>query len=602
MSQQVLYDRPFSVVIADENPRFSSNLQNVIQKEFPLCIATTVLDRNELLESARKSSPDIIVMSRQIADDQDGDLSTVKSLWGRGYQALSNVIIVSDGQNWKYLQSLQAARGQSPRTYGWLRSDRAHLRITRAINHILSLRQPWIDFNVLLVDDHEIFRAGFENELRLRFPSLLEVRSQAAFSMEEDVERFKPDIVVLDIQLRTRPTETIDEQEPDGLELAGQIWRRHPCCPIVIATSNTSLTYVQELEKIRSRRAPVGWIAKENAIQRIGMVISSILRGQSNFEDAEPLLDYQLTPKEVQLQTLGYTAIGLTDIEIARLSGVTDRAIGSRLQKFSATLEAAPTDPWTESVFDSDDDYDEDEDRDAPERTRTRTVWLALKIGLLTPATLLKYEARCHFIKRMQERALEALFQSLIKQKCGKAREARQIVIAIRDELARADRAESIPVEEDLSLLTYERVDFFARDPRREPIWPARLVELMCEDNPERRALFKTKLIKYVLICKKDKNVKESKSQKRSATNDSESEQMESIDLDPDTWKMPKDRDLATAAISLLGSWLLLSDNSEEQDEGRRVIEWILANGNSSNDFYQFASELMSLGQPVLNP
>jgi two-component system response regulator FimZ (fimbrial Z protein) len=84
--------------------------------------------------------------------------------------------------------------------------------------------------SLLLVEEHEEMRAALRDWLLVSLPSL---KLREARSMEEALrcaEQVKLDLVLVNLELPS----------PNGIEVAREIRKRHPHCPVIVMSVNDS--------------------------------------------------------------------------------------------------------------------------------------------------------------------------------------------------------------------------------------------------------------------------------------------------------------------------------------------------------------------------
>lgn len=89
---------------------------------------------------------------------------------------------------------------------------------------------------VLLVDDHPMFRAGLRLLIQSHYPVAAIVEAGTAAAAIAQAGELKPDLIILDLHL----------PDGNGIEAARQILTRLPSSKIIILSAEPSLAYVTE--------------------------------------------------------------------------------------------------------------------------------------------------------------------------------------------------------------------------------------------------------------------------------------------------------------------------------------------------------------------
>jgi DNA-binding NarL/FixJ family response regulator len=119
---------------------------------------------------------------------------------------------------------------------------------------------------VLIVEDHPVFRYGLRS-LLANDPAI-EIVSEAdgAAGALSDVERFRPDVVLLDIRM----------PGPSGIDVARELRRRHPDTKVLILTAHDDDEYLLD-----AMRAGVhGYLLKNTAHEVLTSAIRRVHAGQ----------------------------------------------------------------------------------------------------------------------------------------------------------------------------------------------------------------------------------------------------------------------------------------------------------------------------------
>lgn len=172
--------------------------------------------------------------------------------------------------------------------------------------------------NILLVDDHALFSKSLEIALSdyseiEAFDSINDISQ-----IDNFIEAKKPDIILMDINLKNIASE-------DGLELAKQILNCHPEQKIVILSGYDLPVYRSEAKKIGAK----GFINKNIEPEKLISLLSNILQSAIIF-DKEVLFLEELTDSEKQI--LQSIADGMKRKEIASTLYISERTLSNHLQ------------------------------------------------------------------------------------------------------------------------------------------------------------------------------------------------------------------------------------------------------------------------------
>lgn len=182
---------------------------------------------------------------------------------------------------------------------------------------------------ILLVDDHDIVRLGLMTLLNDQ-PDM-QVVAEASTSAEavQAAEKFKPDVVLMDIRL---PGE-------GGIEATAQVTRKLPDCKVVMLTS-----FADDVLVVRAISAgAMGYVLKQVGNEELLRAIRAAARGEalldpsttarllSHVREAERKADEDafrdLSDREMDV--LIHLAKGKTNAEIGALLNLSEKAVGN---------------------------------------------------------------------------------------------------------------------------------------------------------------------------------------------------------------------------------------------------------------------------------
>lgn len=177
---------------------------------------------------------------------------------------------------------------------------------------------------VLIVDDHELLRAGLE--LIFETAADIEVVGTAADGQDglEKVRALKPNLVLTDIRM----------PKLDGIALIKQLHIETPNLPVVVLTTFDDQKPIQQAMQLGAK----GFLLKDADKDTILNVIRGAIKGETFIEPriagkafaaSSPESEIDLSPREHQILT--EVAEGYHSKEIAADIGVSERTVKSHL-------------------------------------------------------------------------------------------------------------------------------------------------------------------------------------------------------------------------------------------------------------------------------
>ncbi len=197
--------------------------------------------------------------------------------------------------------------------------------------------QPQSTIRVLLADDHVVVRAGIRQFLE-QTPDI-QVVAEASNGKEacELLERVKPDVAVLDIQM----------PEMSGIEVTRWIRSKRLSIGVLILTAYDDEPYVQAVLQAGAN----GFVLKTAEMQEIVDGVRDVFHGKSVLDaavaqkliarlakKAETPLVEPLTDRELEILTL--TGKGYTNKAIGVQLGISDRTVQNHLANIFQKLNA----------------------------------------------------------------------------------------------------------------------------------------------------------------------------------------------------------------------------------------------------------------------
>ena len=145
------------------------------------------------------------------------------------------------------------------------------------------------EYSILVIDDEPLARLSFRKLIETRFPGFL-VCGEAATGPEglESFRRFRPDIVMMDIQI----------PDLNGLETSRLILERHPEAQIIILSAYDQFDYVQDA----LNSGILGYLLKPINEKKLSQLLDKAAQRIKGLEDS--------TRDSLQLQTFREIASG----------------------------------------------------------------------------------------------------------------------------------------------------------------------------------------------------------------------------------------------------------------------------------------------------
>lgn len=192
--------------------------------------------------------------------------------------------------------------------------------------------------NILLIDDHAMFRSGLRMVLGARMTEA-EIFEAGTLSEATDKAPEKIDVILLDINLPGL----------NGLDGIALLKRKWPMAPVVVLSSQDNPETVRDA----LARGAVRFISKADTADRIVALLNRVLRGEyaapevQTGENGEALdIPQHLTPR--QCEVLDLLCQGMSNKLIARRLSLSENTVRGHVQAVLVFLEVSSR---SEAVF-----------------------------------------------------------------------------------------------------------------------------------------------------------------------------------------------------------------------------------------------------------
>jgi DNA-binding NarL/FixJ family response regulator len=176
---------------------------------------------------------------------------------------------------------------------------------------------------ILAVDDHEIVLDGTINILQRHYPDAEIVMAQTAQMAKIQVEKYQPDLVVMDLSLPE--TSGMVAQTEIGIKLLKKLMKEHPTLNIVVQS-----TYVKSLVRIRPEidAHKGGFTVADKSLSTKEMLtrVEWALQGLTHTKDIKVQTGLEVKPEWLTVLNLAFEE-GLQDKAIAERMNVSERMV-----------------------------------------------------------------------------------------------------------------------------------------------------------------------------------------------------------------------------------------------------------------------------------
>jgi DNA-binding NarL/FixJ family response regulator len=180
--------------------------------------------------------------------------------------------------------------------------------------------------NILIVDDHRIFREGLERMLRIDLNVVHVFHAENGLEALSKIEMYRPDIVFMDIQMK----------EMNGIDATFEACLKFPSIKIIALTQCEDIFHV--LKMVNS--GAMGFLIKTStSIDEIQEAIKTVTIGKKYY--APELVKLMLEQEEQKKNWLSQNLLSQREKEIMMLvcKGKNDKKIADELSLSTRTVE-----------------------------------------------------------------------------------------------------------------------------------------------------------------------------------------------------------------------------------------------------------------------
>ena len=192
---------------------------------------------------------------------------------------------------------------------------------------------------IIIIDDHELVLAGTLDVLRREYPEAEILTAQTVQSAQNQLQKFQPDIVVMDLSIPEKPGETAHTDT--GIQLLRDVMKNYPTLNLVVQS-----TYVRALIRIKPNidAHKGGFTVADKSLSSKEMLtrVNWALQGLTHTKDIKGMkTGLEFKPEWLTVLTLAFQK-GLQDKAIAELMCVSERMVRHYWTKVQDALDVYP--------------------------------------------------------------------------------------------------------------------------------------------------------------------------------------------------------------------------------------------------------------------
>jgi len=195
------------------------------------------------------------------------------------------------------------------------------------------------NLKIFVIDDHESVLGGTLDVLRRQYPNTEILTAQTAQTAQEQVERFQPDVVVMDLSIPEKPGEAA--RADTGIQLLRTLMKNHPTLNMVVQSAHVR-TLVRIRPEIDAHKG--GFTVADKSLSSKEMLtrVNWALQGLTHTKDIKGMHSgLEVKPAWVTVLSLAFEK-GLQDKAIAEQMCVSERMVRHYWTKVQDVLDVYP--------------------------------------------------------------------------------------------------------------------------------------------------------------------------------------------------------------------------------------------------------------------
>ena len=192
---------------------------------------------------------------------------------------------------------------------------------------------------ILLIDDHELVIGGTIDVLRRHYPNAEILTAQTAQNVPEEIEKFQPDVVVMDLSIPEKPG--VAARTEVGIQLLKTLMKKYPNLNLVVQSAHVR-TLVRIKPEIDAHKG--GFTVADKSLSSKEMLtrVGWAMQGLTHTKDIKSIqAGLEFKPEWLTVLTLAFQE-GLQDKAIADRMNVSERMVRHYWTKVQDALNVYP--------------------------------------------------------------------------------------------------------------------------------------------------------------------------------------------------------------------------------------------------------------------